>query len=910
MLKDDSFMNNINESQVAISSNGKLTITSKLENRTSLFSNFKTIETSEVITIKEYLNRIKIGKYKNIVLEAREIKKLKNDSEYTIFKSSKVPAISLSTYINHRIGESDNSLKKYGRKKLNDLLNNKLINHTGLLQIDIDKLSSSGSDLETVRKTINNDPFTVFSFVSISGDGIKAGIYIDGANHEEAFIKAEKYYIQKYNFKIDPSVKDLYRLCAISYDPELYINENAQLFNINDVKEIQPTNTLNRIEYSNKVYQDNGSKISLINKAKNSKLQLCISMLQKAPKGERHSTRMKVFYLAGGLLAGGLFNNGDIDILLKESDRIADGNQTNKSEMKSINDAINNGKQNPISQSIVIDNFENYLQNIGYYNKNHSTIHNNGKNDAIAADDDNDFCIIDHSTGVIIHSYKFNTGFLNKCLNENESGDAELFSKIYKNKKLYDFDSKEWFTYTNGVWQRDEIKETRKTAIETLTQVYTQLLINIELQIKELNHKAIEDDTNAGIKLNIEALKKLQKLVKNRIKRIQTASGINNILELATSFLAVTTKEFDSNPYYLNLTNGTYDLKSFQFKKHQAHDKLKKCTATNYDITKTNCMYWINFLNKIFREDQSLISFIQELCGIWLTGSSNLQYILFAYGSGANGKSTLFNTLQMLLNGYDDYGKIKDSGYFTRMKIETILFSKNQSSVVDYSLAKLQGARLVVFSEIPKGCRLNESLVKDLSGGETINARHPYGRPFEIYPTHSTVMFGNTKPFIKDASEGFWRRILLLPFEYTIPENERREMDDVLNEFKSELSGILNWCIAGLVRYKERGRLEIPEKVKVATNEYRIESDTLSEFLDLIKEDFSINKNNKTLHVQSSEFYEYFKKWCDADPLERDNKYSTLKSFNKALIELGFEVRKWTNNKSFIFGIKSNQQLL
>ncbi|GIR60993.1 MAG: hypothetical protein CM15mP66_04410 [Pseudomonadota bacterium] len=100
---------------------------------------------------------------------------------------------------------------------------------------------------------------------------------------------------------------------------------------------------------------------------------------------------------------------------------------------------------------------------------------------------------------------------------------------------------------------------------------------------------------------------------------------------------------------------------------------------------------------------------------------------------------------------------------------------------------------MVVSDEVPEGRKLNESLVKNLTGGDQIHARNPYEKPFSFDPTHTLWMFGNHKPVISGMDHGIWRRIYLVPFTVTISEEQKRPQEEMMKEFKGEISGILNW---------------------------------------------------------------------------------------------------------------------
>ena len=111
------------------------------------------------------------------------------------------------------------------------------LEHSGLLQIDLDKLNGS---LEAVRHQMLADPHIAFGFVSPSGDGLKCGLRIDGTRHAESFAAAQSYFRQQYGLEIDPAVKDRLRLCFVSHDPDAWTNPDAEPLPIPEAAEPEP----------------------------------------------------------------------------------------------------------------------------------------------------------------------------------------------------------------------------------------------------------------------------------------------------------------------------------------------------------------------------------------------------------------------------------------------------------------------------------------------------------------------------------------------------------------------------------------------------------------------------------------------------------------------------------------------
>jgi putative DNA primase/helicase len=236
------------------------------------------------------------------------------------------------------------------------------------------------------------------------------------------------------------------------------------------------------------------------------------------------------------------------------------------------------------------------------------------------------------------------------------------------------------------------------------------------------------------------------------------------------------------------------------------------------------------------------------------------------HGSGSNGKSTFLEVLQALLG---DYGVQADFATFVEKKGDG---PRND-------VARLAGARMVRSSEIGEGKRLNESLVKSLTGQDTIAARYLYSEAFEFKPTFKLWLAANHKPVIRGTDHAIWRRVRLIPFTVTIRDDEKDET--LKDRLLTELPGILQWAVAGCQQWLESG-LRPPDVVMAATQAYQSESDILGAFLDECCE------LGTGLEVAAGDLYAAYRKWA------KDNGEFELSqtAFGRRIEERGFDVRK------------------
>lgn len=231
---------------------------------------------------------------------------------------------------------------------------------------------------------------------------------------------------------------------------------------------------------------------------------------------------------------------------------------------------------------------------------------------------------------------------------------------------------------------------------------------------------------------------------------------------------------------------------------------------------KAKCPNFDKFLERV-QPSAEMRAFLQRWLALSMTGLK-IQRFAFFYGSGANGKSVLVDLIAKMLGDYSHSAKIES---FT---------GRNRRGGGDATpdIFPLMGARMVRASEPEEGERLQEGLIKELTGGEPILVRQLHADFIEVHPFFKLTMSGNHKPDIRGTDDGIWRRVLLVPFDVQIPESER---DEKLGEkLFAERAGILNWLVEGLLSYLEGG-LQEPQQVLDATLGYRADSDPIGSFL-------------------------------------------------------------------------------
>ena len=423
-------------------------------------------------------------------------------------------------------------------------------------------------------------------------------------------------------------------------------------------------------------------------------------------------------------------------------------------------------------------------------------------------------------------------------------GNAKTLVELYGKDLRYCHPFGSWFLWDGIRWQEDSSEKIRQHAHRTIT--------NIIKQASDIEDYRLRDE---------------------RFKRglvSQSHSRINGMLGEAQSLIPVSPDKFDQNGWLLNCQNGIIDLGIGELQDHRREDFHSKLSPAVFN-SDASCAKWETFLNEIMLGNKELIKFLQKTVGYSLTGDTSEQCIFILYGTGANGKSTFLNTIMKLLGDYS-----------AQTPTETLMVKRENGIPSD--LARLAGVRLVAAAETDEGRRLSESLVKQLTGCDRIVARHLYGRWFEYDPVFKVFLSTNHKPVIRGTDHAIWRRIRLIPFDYTVPKDQQDK--NLMDKLAEELPGILRWAVEGCLMWQEEG-LEPPEEVKQATASYRQEMDVLGSFLD---ECCVINEECQAL---ASDLFKDYRKWCD----DSGEKSMTATLFGRLLIERGFARHQETTGR-------------
>ena len=292
-------------------------------------------------------------------------------------------------------------------------------------------------------------------------------------------------------------------------------------------------------------------------------------------------------------------------------------------------------------------------------------------------------------------------------------------------------------------------------------------------------------------------------------------------------------------------------------------------------------------LDAVFQGKADLVGFVRRLFGYCATGDVREQIVPVCYGTGSNGKTLVLNAFMYVLG--PDYA----------MKATRDLFMARKGDSHPTALADLHGKQFAACIETEEGGRLDETLVKELTGSDPIRARRMREDYWQFDPTHKCLLVTNHKPVIRGTDHGIWRRLVLVPFSARFWDPDKGETgppslkaDKTLKDkLDAEAPGILASVVAGCMEWQRTG-LRVPAEVVAATADYRAEQDLLGAFLQ------ERCVSGAGLRVKASELSAAYEAWCKAEGIEKKGS----REFGKAMTERGFE--RMTSNGTYYLGVK------
>lgn len=399
----------------------------------------------------------------------------------------------------------------------------------------------------------------------------------------------------------------------------------------------------------------------------------------------------------------------------------------------------------------------------------------------------------------------------------DDTGNAQRMYDLCGDVMRYCYTDRRWLSYQDGKWQYDAKGGVFVWADRVLESMKSELKLWAEHEGGSL----FED-------------------YKKHMKKTRSNNSKKAMVKEMEHLVAVSPNELDADRLLVNVRNGVLNLRDFTVTEHKPDFLMTRMLGTSMSESPKKPEKWLAFLNQIFSGDKELIRYIQKALGYSLSGDTSEQCAFFLYGTGRNGKSTFLEVVRKIMGDYA-----------TNIQPESIMV-KASTNTANSDIARLKGARFVTSVEPNEGMRLNEGLLKQLTGDDMITARKLYGDEFEFRPEFKLWMATNHKPTIRGTDLGIWRRIHIIPFSVTIPESA---VDKYLPfKLMQELPDILAWIVEGYKLWKMEG-LRKPKIIADAVEEYRNEMDVISAFL---ASDYVVQGGE----VKAQTLYAVYCQWC------------------------------------------------
>lgn len=471
----------------------------------------------------------------------------------------------------------------------------------------------------------------------------------------------------------------------------------------------------------------------------------------------------------------------------------------------------------------------------------------------------------------------------------SDIGEARTFVDSFSDEVAFTI-ATDYLRYNGTYWEESEHAVTLAMIEHTDIQL-AEAEKQVEAALVKLESLGVARDSaiTGGKKFRdsledeqIDAYKQYQYYVafKAFVMKYRHIRSMTNALDAAKPLVLHNPEALDSNPMLLNTPGGTYYLPEGLdgWKPTDPADLLTKVTAVVPGNEGEDL--WNDALQLFFCGDQSLIDYVQMICGLCIVGKVYMEAMIIAYGDGRNGKSTFWNVIYKVLGSY--------SG-----NISADALTVNCKRNVKPEMAELKGKRMIIAAELQEGMRLNTSVVKQLCSTDPIFAEKKFKAPFNFEPSHTLVLYTNHLPKVGASDDGTWRRLIVIPFHAKI-----QGAADIKNytQYLVDNAGgaVLSWLIEGARKViKANYQITRPQCVLDAIGAYREGNDWLGTFINECCE------VDKSYQEKSGELYRRYREYCN----ENGEYIRSTTDFYTALEQAGYK-RKRTKKGVIVYGLE------
>lgn len=431
---------------------------------------------------------------------------------------------------------------------------------------------------------------------------------------------------------------------------------------------------------------------------------------------------------------------------------------------------------------------------------------------------------------------------------------GKIYASIYKDTFKYCGELKKWFFFNGHTWSEDR-QERFEQGVQHL--------------LSEAGAAARRDE-------NTELAKWIRSMGRQ---------SSPNVARWARSDprIAVAREHFDQRRHLITLVNGVFDLDSATFT--DGHDPkllLTKSIGIKYDKD-AKAPRWTKFLSQVLPSGD-MRSYVQRAAGLTLLGDAQERALFLLHGKSGTGKSQFIRVMELLF------------GDFAETASATTFNASSKTATLTNDLNDLRGKRFVSLSELDQDERLNESLVKRLTGGDTAKSRGLYQENRQWRVEFMMWMATNYLPRLNSDDNAIWKRVK--PIEFPVEVATLGPEDKGLAEkiFAEEASGILNWLLEGVRLYQEHG-LDDLDEISSAVATYRRDVDSVAQFIDAAVEEHTVVRAPEQV-IPSRNLNAMYQAWCTSNGI----RWLGERRFAQRMESLGFE-RKRLNTGTVWLGI-------
>lgn len=379
------------------------------------------------------------------------------------------------------------------------------------------------------------------------------------------------------------------------------------------------------------------------------------------------------------------------------------------------------------------------------------------------------------------------------AFNCTDLGNAERLVARYRDRVRHCPQRKKWLLWDGTRWRWDETSAVERMAKRTARSI----LSDEASEAPDDRRKALAAWSFASESAN---------RIKSMTTLAQSEQGVPVLLD-----------ELDSDPYLLNASNGTIELRTGALRDHRRSDLITRTTGVKYDFGARSEL-WERVLSEACGGDAELAAYLQHVIGYSLIGIPLERAFFFIYGPPGTSKSTLIDAVHAALGGY-----VEEADFDTWLQ-------KTQVGGNRGDLVRLAGARLVTSREAKPGAKWDETLIKRITGGDPLTVAAKYENEVSFRPAFALLFAANDAPAAREDDDGFWARMRRIPITHQIPVERQDKMLKQKFHEPEHAQAILAWAVKGCASYLANGFPRC-SAVESSTTEYRAELDHFSTFL-------------------------------------------------------------------------------